>query len=110
MDNSTIAVRYVQSRTIDGRQLEAYQGRVSLPPSVATSVAGDDRSVRPVGYAEVEVSPRTPPDAVRAALAEEYAAGRWWVFVSREAGEMPVRLTTGTPLGSSVHCGKGETT
>lgn len=98
VDDIPIAVRYIQSRTVEGRQLESYQGRVLLPSSVAVAARGDLTPVRPVGYAEVEVSPRTTPDAIRAALAAEYAAGRWWVFVSREAGQPPSRVTVGTPI------------
>lgn len=95
-----IAVRYVSMRQIDGRWMQTYQGRVSLPtggvPVDASGIAL--AALRPVGYAEVEVPEKTRPDAIRALLEAEYRAGRWWVYLPGDAGQPPRRALIGVPL------------
>lgn len=93
-----IAVRYVSLRVLDRKSLYTYQGRVRLTSAVVTTAGGPITALRDVGYAEVEVPAATHPDAVRRLLAEEFAAGRWWVFVPGGHGLPPNRLTVGLPF------------
>lgn len=96
-----IAVRYSHFRLLDGRTFQTYQGRAGLPSAVVETPAGPLTALRPVGYAEVEVPGGTHPDEIRRRLAAEFAAGRWWVYVSRELPAStlpPVRSTVGLPL------------
>lgn len=92
-----IAVRYVSLRVLDGKSLFTYQGRVRLTSAVVTTASGPITAIRDVGYAEVEVPGKTHPDEIRRLLAEEFAAGRWWVFVPGGPGLPPTRLTVGVP-------------
>lgn len=96
-----IAVRYVGTRFEGGYPRLTYQGRITLPSAeVEDSTGRRITALRPVGYAEVEVREKTHPDVVRRLLADEFAAGRWWVFVGREIPATtlpPVRHTVGRP-------------